>query len=304
MHQNKNQNQHIPVLLQAVIDYLAPKSGEHYLDLTAGYGGHAAQILGKTRGQAILVDRDQNAIDYLREHYQTKSVIVWHQDFLTSSRQLNERGERFDLILADLGVSSPHLNMANRGFSFQHDGPLDMRMDQRQTLTADDIVNGYVQHELTTIIRQYGEEPQAAKIAQSIVANRPIHTTTKLATVIAGAFRRGRPKVHPATRTFQALRLKVNDELEQLYRALPIWIDLLRPDGRLVVISFHSLEDRFVKQTFIGESQGYEARLKLLTKKPVVASRQELVFNPRARSAKLRAVVKINSRSPPAKNAR
>ena len=298
MHQNKNQNQHIPVLLDAVLFYLAPKPGETYLDLTAGYGGHAKEILNKTGGPAVLVDRDKQAVDYLRANNKARSTIILHQDFLTASRDLDQRGERFDLILADLGVSSPHLNTAMRGFSLQQEGPLDMRMDQSQTLTADDIVNGYGERELTTVIRQYGEEPRATKIAKTIIANRPLRTTTDLAAVIAAAVPRGRQKVHPATRTFQAIRLAVNGELEQLAESLPIWIDLLKPEGRLVVISFHSLEDRLVKRTLADASVGYEARLRLLTKKPVVADRQELVFNPRARSAKLRSAVKINNRPP------
>jgi len=298
MHQNKNQNQHIPVLLEAVLSYLAPKPGEAYLDLTAGYGGHATEVLAKTAGaQAVLVDRDKQAVDYLQATYQARSVNVLHQDFLSASRELDQRGERFDLILADLGVSSPHLNMANRGFSLQAAGPLDMRMDQRQTLTADTIINTYNERDLAVIIKQYGEEPRAARIARAIVAHRPLSNTTELAAVVTAALHQGRQKVHPATRTFQALRLAVNGELEQLAEALPIWIDLLKPDGRLAVISFHSLEDRLVKRALADESVGYEARLKLLTKKPITADRQELVLNPRARSAKLRVAVKINSLS-------
>lgn len=298
MHQTKNQNQHIPVLAEAVIANLAPKPGETYLDLTAGYGGHAQAIIDKTGGPAVLVDRDKQATDYLKANYQAQTVSVLHQDFLAASRELMQRGEQFDLILADLGVSSPHLNMAIRGFSLQHSGPLDMRMDQRQTLAADAIVNRYSERELVKIIRLYGEEPRAVRIARAIIANRPLRTTTDLAAVILTVVPWGGKKVHPATRTFQALRLVVNDELGQLAEALPIWIDLLKPEGRLVVISFHSLEDRLVKQALSDASIGYEASVKLLTKKPVTADRQELVFNPRARSAKLRAAVKINNRPP------
>jgi len=296
MHQNKNQNQHVPVLLEAVMTYLAPKPGESYLDLTAGYGGHASAILEITKASAVLVDRDQQAVEYLQAIYQARSVNVWQQDFLAASRELNQRGERFDLILADVGVSSPHLNTASRGFSLQAAGPLDMRMDQRQTLTAQTIVNSYSERDLADIIKQYGEEPRAAKIAKAIVTHRPLSSTTELASVVAAVMPRGRQKVHPATRTFQALRLAVNGELEQLAEALPIWIDLLNPDGRLAVISFHSLEDRLVKQALAEASIGYEAKLRLLTKKPVIADRQEVVFNPRSRSAKLRSAVKINNR--------
>ena len=199
----------------------------------------------------------------------------------------------FDMILADLGVSSPHLDIASRGFSFSQEGPLDMRMDQSQELTADFIVNNYSEARLTELIKRYGEDPKARQIARSIVQNRPIHTTQELATNIAKIWP-GHSRVHPATRTFQALRIAVNDELEQLRLSLPVWIDLLAPNGRLAVISFHSLEDRLVKQIFqeLGGDR-YDAILEVLTKRPVSGDTNEIVFNPRARSAKLRAAVKL-----------
>ena len=295
MHQNKNQNKHVPVLLTQVLEYLAPGPGESYLDLTAGYGGHAEAVLERTlKGQTVLVDRDQNAVAHLQEQFKDTSVVFRHQDFLTASRELLAAGQQFDMILADLGVSSPHLNTASRGFSIKSDGPLDMRMDQRQELTADTIVNTYSEADLAKLIRTYGEEPKAKKIAGLIVRSRPVHTTAQLAQIVAKAWR-GHSKMHPATRTFQALRLAVNDELGQVEAALPLWLELLKPGGRIVVISFHSLEDRLVKQALKEASgQRYDAELQLLTKSPTAASHEEIVSNPRARSAKLRAAVKIN----------
>ncbi|HKU18232.1 MAG TPA: 16S rRNA (cytosine(1402)-N(4))-methyltransferase RsmH [Candidatus Saccharimonadales bacterium] len=296
MHQdNKPSNEHIPVLLQAVLKYLNPKEGDSYLDLTGGYGGHASEILGITKHPTgtVLVDRDPNAVKSLRERFATSGVEIIQKDFLSASQKLAARGSQFDLILADLGVSSPHLNQASRGFSIQQDGPLDMRMDTTQELTAEKVVNTYSAEELTKILQTYGEEPKARQISTLIVRERPIQTTQQLATIAAKAWP-GHSKVHPATRTFQAIRVAVNNELGLLEAALPIWIEqLLAPGGRIVVISFHSLEDRLVKQAF-SEAGGerYDATLSILTKHPVSGSEQEIVFNPRARSAKLRAAVK------------
>jgi 16S rRNA (cytosine1402-N4)-methyltransferase len=291
MHQAKNE--HIPVLLQPVLQYLDPKSGDSYLDLTAGYGGHAEQILERTQApdQAVLVDRDTHAIAAL-QRFEKLGASLMHSDFLTASEQLAKEGSRFDVILADLGVSSPHLDNASRGFAFGQDGPLDMRMDQTQALTAATMVNTYTADELERIIRTYGEEPRARTIAQAIRMGGPFETTQQLAEAVRKVMPKG-SKIHPATRTFQALRIAVNDELELLRASLPIWMRLLSPHGRLGVISFHSLEDRIVKQVF-AEYAGnrYDAELQLLTKRPITADKQELVFNPRARSAKLRAVVK------------
>ena len=287
-------NNHFPVLLQQVLAILDPQPGETYLDLTAGYGGHASTILERTlhKPHTTLVDRDQNAIDYLEQKFNGKPVALIHTDFLTAARQLLSQERQYDLILADLGVSSPHLDNAERGFSLRMNGPLDMRMDDRQSLTAQEIVNSYPEDELTTIIRTYGEEPRAKKIARLIVEHRPLITTMQLAEVVAQAWP-GHSKVHPATRTFQALRIAVNDELELLRKSLPLWIDLLAPGGRIAVISFHSLEDRIVKQALM-EAAGdrYDAVLRLLSKQPITADASELVSNPRSRSAKLRAAVK------------
>lgn len=287
------------MLLEAVLAYLDPQTGETYLDVTAGYGEHAHAIMELTQAPAMLVDRDQAAIEHLRERFVDMPVSLKHQDFLAASRELANSGQQFDIILADLGVSSPHLTIPSRGFSLKQDGPLDMRMDRRQKLTADSIVNSYSQAQLTDVIRQYGEEPRAHKIAEAIIRQRPLHNTKALAAVVAAASKRGRAsagrQIHPATRTFQALRIAVNDELEQVRAALPIWISLLKPGGRLAVISFHSLEDRMVKQAFSeAGGQGYDATVQVLTRSPITAGAKEFVFNPRARSAKLRAAVKIN----------
>jgi 16S rRNA (cytosine1402-N4)-methyltransferase len=286
--------QHFPVLLEQVLAYLDPKAGESYLDLTAGYGGHAGSVLERTLKphNTTLVDRDQNAIDYLRVKFASGLPELIHQDFLTASKQLKSEGRQFDLILADLGVSSPHLDTASRGFSLRLDGPLDMRMDQRQSLTAKEIVNTYSEEQLADIFHTYGEEPKARRIAQAIVEHRPINSTHELASIVAQAWK-GPSKVHPATRVFQALRIAVNSELELLREAIPVWIDLLAPGGRIVIISFHSLEDRLVKQGLTEEAGNrYDATLRMLTRQPVMGTTEEIVFNPRARSAKLRAAVK------------
>lgn len=286
---------HIPVLLEQVLQYLDPKEGESYLDLTAGYGGHAEQILERTHNpnDTVLVDRDQNAITVLEQKFAETGIKFIQSDFLSASRELVEEERVFDVILADLGVSSPHLNEATRGFAISQTGPLDMRMDQSQHLTAAEIVNNYSETAIAEILQRYGEEPKARQIAHLIVQNRPYTTTTELAHIVARAWP-GHSKVHPATRTFQGLRIAVNDELGLLEKSLTLWIKLLKPGGRIAVISFHSLEDRLVKQVFaeLG-GERYDAELKLLTKHPAVGTEHEIVFNPRARSAKLRAAVKI-----------
>ena len=237
-------------MLDEVLKFLAPQSGESYLDLTAGYGGHARAVLERTgRAEAVLVDRDDNAIKTLREEFQDSAISLRRQDFLTASRELLDENRQFDLILADLGVSSPHLNEESRGFAISTNGPLDMRMDRSQPLTAETIVNSYSEAELTDLLKRYGEEPKAAQIARAIVQARPLHTTGQLADIAARAWP-GRSRIHPATRTFQALRIAVNQELQQIEQSLPLWFQLLAPGGRLVVISFHSLEDRLVKRAF------------------------------------------------------
>lgn len=284
---------HVPVLLNEVLSTLKPQNGDTYLDLTAGYGGHAAAILAKTNhADSTLVDRDENAVTVLKAQFDRKNIEIIKNDFYSASGQLAAQNRQYDIILADLGVSSPHLDNASRGFTFREDGPLDMRMDESSTRTAADIVNNYKVDEICDILKRYGEEPKAYKIAQLIVENRPFHRTTQLAEIVARAWP-GYSRVHPATRTFQALRIAVNDELKQLEDSLPLWERLLAPDGRLAVISFHSLEDRIVKMYFKSHSDSYDASLTSLTKRPLTAGQPELVINPRARSAKLRAVAKI-----------
>jgi len=297
MHQNKHQNknnQHVPVLLEQVMQYLDPQPGESYLDLTAGYGGHAAAVLSVTNSPttSVLVDRDAHAIRELEQQFGERGVDLRWQDFLSASNELAAEGRQFDLILADLGVSSPHLNVAERGFAFSTTGPLDMRMDQRQPLTAETIVNSWSAADLIDLLKRYGEEPKARLVAQLIIDNRPHRTTSELAAVVAKAWP-GHSRVHPATRTFQALRIAVNDELGLLSRSIPLWLSMLNNGGRIVIISFHSLEDRIVKQSLSDASgERYDADLRLLTKRPVTGNPTELVSNPRARSAKLRAAVK------------
>jgi len=295
MHQEKLDSEHIPVLIKQTLSNLDPQKGDSYLDLTAGYAGHASRILERTKNpeNTVLVDRDPNAVKKLKDLYTEQHVEIIQKDFFSASKKLAEEGKKFKLILADLGVSSPHLNEASRGFSIKADGPLDMRMDTTQELTAEIMLNTYSEEELVKILKKYGEEPKARQIARLIISNRPLKTTSELATLVAKAWP-GYSKVHPATRTFQAIRVAVNNELDLLEHSLPIWIDeLLEPGGRIAIISFHSLEDRIVKQAFAERAgERYDASLTLLTKHPVVGEEDELVFNPRARSAKLRAALK------------
>lgn len=286
---------HVPVLLDATLQTLQPQLGESYLDLTAGYGGHAGAFLKVTKNfaEAYLVDRDDRAITCL-ESFRTQGVHLLHTDFLTAATQLVEQGQRFDIVLADLGVSSPQLDHAERGFSFAHDGPLDMRMDRRQDYSAETLVNTATAAELADIIMRYGEEPRgfALSIAAAIVNNRPLHTTKELADLVKENYRGRWKKIHPATRTFQALRIAVNQELRQVEDLLPLLPRLLKPGGRVGIISFHSLEDRLVKRYFKEQADaGYEAELSVITKKPLDGATYD-VHNPRSRSAKLRAAVK------------
>ncbi len=285
-------------MLGSVLQILDPRPRHKYLDLTAGYGGHATAILERTLvpDEAVLVDRDQMAIDRLNSVFQGSGVQIIHKDFLSAALDLSKKERTFDIVLADLGVSSPHLNTASRGFSFRFDAPLDMRMDLRQELTAEIVINSYPMLDLVKILSVYGEEPKARQIAKLLVENRPVLTTTQLAKIVAQAWP-GYSRVHPATRTFQALRIAVNDELRLLKEALPVMLDLLAPDGRLAVITFHSLEDRIVKQFFADiAGDRYDSDFRSLTRRPIIPGLEELVSNPRARSAKLRAVAKIKNK--------
>lgn len=290
------QLQHRPVLLEKTIEVLAPAKGETYLDLTAGYGGHARAIIDKigNASLATLVDRDAFAISSLQPLGHSGARVI-NRDFASAAAELAEVGEHYDMILVDLGVSSPQLDNGERGFSFQHSGPLDMRMDQSQPTTVADLVNTYPEERLAQIIREYGEEPKARAVAKAIVQHRPLHTTDELAEVVAKTLRGKWSKIHPATRTFQALRIALNDELGQLKDTLALTLRLLKPGGRVAIISFHSLEDRLVKQFLKEQAEsGFEAQLQLITKKPISGATDD-VHNPRARSAKLRAAVKIKT---------
>lgn len=289
------QQLHIPVLLEAALAALKPAKGENYLDLTAGYGGHAGRFLQATGNyhDSVLVDRDDYAIEHLSPLAE-KGARLLHADFVSAARELTNEGRKFDIVLVDLGVSSPQLDQTARGFSFKNDGPLDMRMDRRQQLTAETIVNVSSTEELTRIIADYGEEPRSAAraLAQAIVAARPLNTTKQLADLIEINYRGRRGNIHPATRTFQALRIAVNHELQQIETLLPMLSGLLKKGGRVGVISFHSLEDRLVKRYFKAQRDaGYEAELETITKKPLAGATYD-VHNPRSRSAKLRAAVK------------
>lgn len=281
------------MLLSEVLDGLNPQSGESYLDLTAGYGGHAREILDVTQqyNDSFLVDRDEFAINYLKDKFeQIPSDHLMNMDFYNAVLQLVECGKTFDMILADFGVSSPQLDMEERGFSFRHDAPLDMRMDRRQKLTAEDVVNKTSERELVDIFKKYGEIPdgRAHAFARVIVSHRPIKNTLELAELIRVRVH-GYSRVHPATQVFQAIRIVVNSELEQIEKTLPLLPSLLKKNGRLAIITFHSLEDRLVKNFFKeASSYGEESSLSVLTKKPIIAESNELAINPRARSAKLR----------------
>ena len=286
---------HVPVLLEATLRELAPKAGESYLDLTAGYAGHATAVLEKTNNylESVLVDRDDYAIAHL-QHMADQGVRLMHTDFVSAAKQLCEEGRTFDIILIDLGVSSPQLDQGERGFSLKHNGPLDMRMDRSSGQTAADLINTATVPELAGIIHEYGEEPymQAKNLAEVIIAHKPYCDTETLAALIKQNYRGRQGKIHPATRTFQALRIAVNDELGQVKQTLPLLPKLLNKGGRVAVISFHSLEDRLVKRFFKDQTDsGLEAELQVLTKKPISGATDD-VHNPRSRSAKLRVAVK------------
>ncbi len=281
---------HIPVLGQEVIEGLAVRPAGHYLDATVGSGGHSALILAVAPdGQITAIDQDEQAIAAAQAKlaaFEGRTQFQ-HSNFAAFA----PKETKFDGILADLGVSSAQFDIPERGFSFRHTAPLDMRMNQRQDLTAADIVNHWEEVKLADIFYTYGEERLSRRIARRIVERRPFETTTELADAIAysvpKSYRYGR--IHPATRVFQALRIAVNQELtvlETFIANAPHW---LKPGGRLAIISFHSLEDRIVKHRF-RES----ALLKVLTKKPILPQDEEVATNVRARSAKLRIAERVN----------
>ena len=289
---------HIPVLLQASLAQIQPKKRESYLDFTAGYGGHAGEFLNITKNfeDSVLVDRDENAICTL-QRFKNEGVGLLHMDFLSAARELVKEGRKFDIILADLGVSSPQLDIAERGFSFRKDGPLDMRMNPAQEKTAADIVNFANKSELMQILIEFGEEKRgfAERIVSKIIEVRKkqrIETTTQLADLILSVHKGGWQKTHPATRTFQAIRIAVNNELQQVEEVLGLLPKLLNHGGRVGIITFHSLEDKLVKNYFKEDSKkGLESKFQIITKKPLDGAKED-ANNPRARSAKLRVSIR------------
>lgn len=288
---------HIPVLLEETIEALDVQPGGRYIDCTLGAGGHAAAILEHSSpgGQLLGIDADPRAIKIARarlEAYSSSTLLI-NQNF-ANLRAICIKYDFFPVhgILFDLGLSSLQLEN-NRGFSFQHDAPLDMRLSPRQEITAAIIINASPESQLAHLIRAYGEERYSQQIAHQIVRQRPIITTLQLAWAIEQAIGGRRGRIHPATKTFQALRVAVNQELEHLQSALKQAIDLLGFGGRLVVISYHSLEDRIVKRFMHQEASGEEACLRLVNKKVITPSLAEVQFNPRSRSAKLRAAERI-----------
>ncbi|MGH9359511.1 MAG: 16S rRNA (cytosine(1402)-N(4))-methyltransferase RsmH [Terriglobia bacterium] len=287
---------HVPVLQREAIEYLAVRPDGVYIDATLGGGGHAEAILRKL-GQGTLLGIDRDSVALLRAGHRLEGfsgkVILQHRNFADIDAVWTASGlPPADGLLADLGISSWQLEDAARGFSFDKPGPLDMRMDPSNPLTAADIVNRSRENDLADLIFRLGEERHSRRIARAIMKARPIDTTTKLALVVSRAIpsRAGFHHLHPATRTFMALRLAVNEELENLERFLSKALSVLAPRGRLVVLSFHSLEDRLVKQALVRWRQ--EGRARILTPKVVRPSQEEIDANPRSRSAKLRAAEK------------
>ncbi len=308
--------QHIPILERDIVEALRAEDPavKRLVDGTVGGGGHTLALLRAGIDEALCFDRDRSAIDSARgrlSEFADRARMV-HGSYCDMAAEARLSGwDAVDAILLDLGLSSLQLDDPERGFSFRHDAPLDMRFDRGGGgMTAQDLVNGLPAAELANLLYRYGEERQSRRIASAIAERRPIESTRQLADLVARA-KRGRarpsPRTHPATKVFQALRIAVNGELEALERALPIAVELLRPGGRLAVISFHSLEDRIVKQTFkklstavsappgMASIQAATAQIRLVNRKPIVPSREEIAANPRSRSAKLRVVEKLES---------
>ena len=282
---------HTPVLAEEVIQFLDPRPGGRFIDVTVGAGGHSRAILELTApdGKLLALDQDESALKQAREALASFAprVVFLHSNFRHVAELAGaERFSESDGVLADIGISSMMVEDPSRGFSFMHEGPLDMRMDRTQPLTAADVLNTRSEKDIADILYNYGEERRSRPIARSIVRARPLGTTTELVRAIervTGGPRYGR--IHPATRTFQALRIFVNDELRNLEMFVDSSMHAVRSGGRIVVITFHSLEDRIVKQKFRAPA----VPGRVLTKKVVTASEEELQRNPRSRSAKLRA---------------
>lgn len=292
---------HTPVMVAEVVDLLAPQRGGVFLDCTVGLGGHARALLEAGAARLVGLDRDPDALARAAETLAPwrSRIDLIHADYRDFSRALDARGiDLLDGALADLGVSSLQLDGEGRGFSFRRDEPLDMRMDQSSGPTAAELIARATERELADAIFQLGEDRYARRIARAIVGVRgsaPIRTTAQLAAIVRRAARGpSRQRIDPATRTFQALRIWVNRELDGLERFLREIATRLRAGARLVVIAFHSLEDRIVKQTFRALGQGVESAIRVLTKRPLVPGDAEIALNPRARSAKLRAVERLS----------
>ena len=304
---------HVPVLLQETVEALAVQAGGRYVDCTLGGGGHAAAILDQSSpgGQLLGIDADPEAIKIAKARLDaySGSILLVNENFVNlQAICLKHDFSPVHGILFDLGLSSLQLNSNGRGFSFQHDAPLDMRFSPSQEVTAADIINTSSEAKLARLIKIYGEEGYSHQIARHIVQERPIRTTLQLAQTIEQAVGTRRGRIHPATRTFQALRIAVNHELEHLEAVLKQAINLLGFDGRLVVISYHSLEDRIVKQFMHQESRDcicppgtpacicqHTASLQLINKKAITPSPAEVQLNPRSRSAKLRTAKRIDT---------
>jgi 16S rRNA (cytosine1402-N4)-methyltransferase len=293
--------QHVPVLLEEALEYLNVRPGGVIVDATLGLAGHSSEVAKRLggKGKLICFDRDPEAMEKAKVRLEEVRAelgsempeVVYVAKAFSEAVSDIEPGS-LDGLLADFGVSSLQLDEAHRGFSFRQEGPLDMRMDTRSGETAEQVVNQEDENELADLIYEFGEERRSRRIARAIVRARPISTTAELAQVISAAAPSMKgDKIHPATRTFQALRIRVNNELGEIQSLLKSAGSLLKPGGRLVLISFHSLEDRLVKDAF--REAGHAKLMKVLTKKPVVAVEQEQLRNPRSRSAKMRAAEKI-----------
>ncbi|WP_213807245.1 16S rRNA (cytosine(1402)-N(4))-methyltransferase RsmH [Granulicella sp. dw_53] len=299
--------QHVPVLLEEAMEYLNVRPGGVIVDATLGLAGHSSEIAKRLggKGKLICFDRDPEAmaaakirLEEVKAELEAEGkempTVVFEPMAFSEAKSRIKPGS-LDGLLADFGVSSLQLDEGHRGFSFRTDGPLDMRMDTRSGETAEQVVNQEDENELADLIYEFGEERRSRRIARAIVRARPISTTVELARIIsAEAPSMKGEKIHPATRTFQALRIRVNNELGEIQSLLESAVSLLKPGGRLVLISFHSLEDRLVKDAF--REAGRNKVLEVLTKKPVVAAEQEQMRNPRSRSAKMRAAEKPGRR--------
>jgi 16S rRNA (cytosine1402-N4)-methyltransferase len=302
---------HLPVLYHEVLKALNPATGKKFIDGTLGVGGHSRGILDLSApdGELLGLDLDPIALDYARSNLEQfgKRVHLFHSSYLDMKKLANSQGwHSADGILLDLGVSSIQLDNPEKGFSFRKDAPLDMRFDPTIGMTAADIVNNFEEQDLLQILWDYGEEQNARRIVREILAHRPLSTTRQLAELIERVAVRSQKGIHPATRTFQALRIAVNNELDSITSVLPIAMELLCPGGRLAVITFHSLEDRIVKHYFQQESKdcicppeipvcqcGHKAILRLIKPNFIQPDENEIKNNPRARSAKLRVAEKL-----------